>query len=388
MNKDIDFDVGVIRSPVVSEMYSLYSSCILPMHLAETDFCCPHIVTEQLINRVSLRHFGYASDYISFNESVAGWMLRRHALEVPLSWVNYSPSTGAAVLYGVEMATNVGDEVIVFTPAYHVFRKIIQNSDRVYHSVPLRKKTDGYDIDFVELERIFCERKAKAIIFCNPHNPTGQVWDDAEIENLVRLCCEYNVFIIADEIYGDLVYEGNYTSLLKFRQSLKDRLMVCISPAKSFGLSGLRCGAVIIPCESLYQKYAFLLTRHKTNDRNSLSIIALQAAFNYGDDYIDQMVKYIEGNKTLMANYFKEYIPDFQLIEPQYGYMAWINASLLEAKVNMPAADFLHDFADIGVRDGTVFDNGEGYIRMSFGFPRATLMKALDKITMAISEYS
>ena len=387
MNDIFDFDKVIIRNAADTQMHSYYPDNILPMHLAETNFLSPSSVRNKLSERVALGHYGYMPINDQFSEVIKNWFNNRHHLKIYKEWINYSPSTGSAILYGIELSSAPGDEVAVFTPVYHAFKKIIENSGRKYRPLPLHLDNKCYSIDFSYFENTLLSGNVKILLLCNPHNPIGNVWADGDLKRICELCSKHDVFIISDEIYCDLVYQKKHRSLLEYRKIVDDNLMVCVSPSKTFNLSGLRASAVIIPNPIYWDIFNSILVRYKSNDRGIFGITALQAAYDSGEAYLDMMLDYLSVNLEMMADFFSEEIPELTMFMPQFGYMAWIDATVLEKKIQMPCDTFLEKFAGIGVRSGHVFDNGDGFIRMSFGYPKSILLDAILRIRQAVKQF-
>ncbi|VEI21169.1 Cystathionine beta-lyase PatB [Serratia plymuthica] len=388
MNEIVDFNEVIRRRPADSQMHSTYSVNVLPMHLAETDFLSPLVVRKKLAERVTIGHYGYMPVNDQFNEVIKNWFDNRHHLFIDKDWINFSPSTGSAIFYGIELGSVAGDEVAVFTPIYHAFKKIIENSGRTYRAIPLCLDNKGYHVDFAHFETLLSTKNIKILLICNPHNPVGNKWQDADLKRICELCSKYNVFIISDEIYCDLTYDRQHTSLLNYRKIVDNKLMICVSPSKTFNLSGMRASAVIIPSQTYYDLFNMMLIKHKSNDRGIFGVTSLQAAYDSGAPYLDAMLDYIKGNLEMMMCYFAEEIPEMSIFPPQFGYMAWIDVSVLENKTQMPCDFFLEKFAQIGVRSGQVFGNGNGFIRMSFGYPKDILYDAILRIGKAVKKYS
>lgn len=385
MTRRHDFNVQYNRRQTDSQMYSLYSDDVLPMHLAETDFTTAEPVKEALARRVEQGMFGYVAESGEMGLAVSHWMASRFQFPIEPEWVEYSPSVGSSLAFAVQAFTQPGDRVLIQTPVYHAFHSLIDNSGRVKAENKLVLLNGRYEIDFEDLERQLSNPRTKLILLCNPHNPVGRCWTKEELARIAGLCLRHHVFIVSDEVHGDLVYRAHaHIPLPVISEEIAQHCMVTVNPSKTFNLAGMRASAVIIPNERRREAFRVALINNKAIDRPVFGMVALEAAYRHGGYYVDQLVPYIEDNARLVGAYLQEHIPQLELIQPEATYLLWLDARKLGLPPDQLAPYFLRE-AKIAFRDGASCGNGEGFLRMSIGFPRAVLEQALHRLKQAVS---
>lgn len=384
MTLEHNFDQQIERRSTDSQMFSLYPNDVLPMHLAETNFLTAEPIIDAIAARATQGAFGYVAESASFQLAVKHWMDTRFSWEVQQEWVEYAPSVGTSLVYAIQALTQPGDQVLIQTPVYHAFHSLIDNSGRIKLTNPLKLDQGRYEVDFDDLERKLSQPRTKLMLFCHPHNPVGRAWTRQELERIAELCLRHHVFIVSDEVHSDLVYSSHkHIPLPSISEQIADRCIVCVNPSKTFNLAGMRAAAVIIPNEQVREAFRISLINNKAIDRPVFGVIALEAAYMHSAYYADQIVSYIEGNVSFITAYLAEHIPQLELIKPEATYMLWLDGRKLNLPPEQLASFFLQE-AKVGLRDGVVCGNGEGFLRMSIGFPRAVLEQALIRMKRAV----
>ncbi len=381
-----DFDIRYERRHTDSQMYSLYPEDVLPMHLAETDFTTAQPVIDALARRVEQGMFGYAAESGGFGEAVRHWLDSRFRLSIESEWVEYSPSVGSSLFFAIQAFSQPGDRVLIQTPVYHAFHSLIDNSGRIKAENKLKLRGGRYEIDFEDLERQLANPRTKLMLLCNPHNPVGRCWTMEELARIAELCLRHDVFVVSDEVHGDLAYRSfTHTPLPAVSEEIAQRCMVTVNPSKTFNLAGMRASAAILPNKRRREAFRIALINHKAVDRPVFGTVALEAAYLHGGYYVDQLVPYIEDNARLVGQYLREHVPGLELIEPEATYLLWLDARGLGLPAEQLAPYFMRE-AKVAFRDGASCGNGEGFLRMSIGFPREVLERALRQIGQAASK--
>lgn len=386
-NRRHDFDEIIQRRGTDSKKYNTYPSDVIPMWVADTDFKAPQPVIDALKERAEHGLFGYSTSTLdtSFGEAAKKWMNKRFGLSIEEEWVTFTPSVVPALVVAIQAFSNVGDKIVIQSPAYHPFHSIIPNNGRVKVENELIYNGAQYKINFDELEQQLKDPRTKLFILCNPHNPVGRVFTQEELNTMVDLCEKYDVLIISDEIHSDIVYEGHrHIPIFKVSDKVKDFAMICINPSKTFNLPGLRTAATIIPNKRLREQFIIQQTNNRMSGETNFGTLAFKVAYNECDYYADQLVEYLSGNLALIRDYFAEKIPNIKLIQPEATYLAWLDCRELNMSQEELNSFFLEK-AKVALNDGLSFGtSGLGFMRMNFGCPRSTVQEALERIERAV----
>ncbi|WP_341279486.1 MalY/PatB family protein [Paenibacillus sp. FSL H8-0537] len=386
MTRTHNFSVQLDRRHTDSQMHTLFPEDVLPMHLAETDFTTAQPIIDALAARVEHGMFGYVAESAGLALAVQHWMASRFQFPIEPKWVEYSPSVGSSLVFAVQAFTQPGDRVLIQTPVYHAFHSLIDNSGRIKAENKLKLHNGRYEIDFEDLERQLSNPRTKLMLLCNPHNPVGRCWTKLELTRIAELCLRYNVFVIADEVHADLAYEAfTHIPLPAISDEIAQQCMVTVNPSKTFNLAGMRASAAIIPNERWREAFRISLINNKAIDRPVFGVVALEAAYWHGGYYVDQLVAYLEENVRFVGEYLREHIPQIKLIQPEATYLLWLDARELGLPPEQLAPYFMRE-AKIAFRDGSSCGNGEGFLRMSVGFPTAVLERALHQMKQAVSK--
>jgi cystathionine beta-lyase len=296
-----------------------------------------------------------------------------------------TPGIVPALNYCVRAFTRPGDGVIIQTPVYHPFYYAIENNGRRVVRNPLRFDGRRYTMDLDDL-RTKIDAPGRMLILCSPHNPSGRVWTREELEALGRIAVERDLLVVADEIHHDLVYGGHrHQVFAALSPELAQQTITCIAPSKTFNTAGLSTAAVVAPNPDLHKKFEDEAERSGFDLGNALGIVAFEAAYAYGEAWLDELLRYLEGNIDVMERFLAERLPAIKLVRPEGTYLA-----LLDCRTLGLDPDGLNDFflkrAHVYFSDGKMFgDEAAGFVRINFGCPRSVLREALERIERAIA---
>lgn len=359
---------------------------ILPMWVADMDFKMMPEIADALRERVNHGVLGYTDKKDPFYEALIGWEERRHGWKIEKDWLKTSPGVVSGISMAIQAFTHPGDKVIIQPPVYYPFSLSIVNNGRYVVENPLIYENGTYKMDFEDLEKKF-DCKTKLLILCNPHNPVGRVWGREELEKLAEICLKHKVTIISDEIHCDLVYsEGRHIPFATLSDKVAQNTVTFIAPSKTFNLAGLQTSAVIIPNESLRRDFCNVLDSFSLSITNVFGVIAFQTAYNKGDEWVDELIKYLEGNRDYLVEFMEKRIPKLKTIKTEGTYLAWIDCSGLKMSKE-ELRDFMINRAKLGLDDGYMFGKqGEQFQRINFGCPRSILKEALERLEKAVSE--
>ncbi len=383
-----NFDKVIDRRGTDSVKYDILqplfgSDDIIPMWVADMDFEVPEFVREAVVGRAEHPVYGYTVRPPRFFETISAWLERRHGWKVKPDKIDFSPGVVPALVLSVLGYTNPGDKILVQSPVYFPFFNAITNHGRVLVNNQLVDQNGVYSIDFSDLEEKFSSG-VKLMMFCHPHNPVGRAWTKQELEMLATLAIKYNVLVLSDEIHSDLLLFGNrHIPLASLGKEIASRTITCIAPSKTFNLAGLHTSAVVIEDPKLKKVYEKILEDIHVGGGNIFGFTALEAAYREGDEWLGQLLEYLEGNYDFLKKYLSEILPGITVSPLEATYLAWINFGILGLD-DKELMKFMVKEARIGFVDGPRFgEGGTQYMRMNIGTPRAVLKSALDQLADA-----
>lgn len=358
----------------------------IPMWVADMDFAAPPGVTRALAEEVERATHGYYADTGSWAEALAGWMRRRHGLEVDPAWVSPTPGIVSALGLILQAVTEPEDEVIVFPPAYHAFRKIISANGRRILDAGLVERNGRYAMDLEALAGLVGPR-SRIVFLCSPHNPGGTVWSTDELRALAAFCAEHDLILVSDEIHCDLVYPGaRHIPTLKAAPEVADRLFTCVSATKTFNLAGAHVGACITTSPELKRKLDARIAASGLNSYNLFGMIATEAAWRTGEDWLEALLPYLAGNRDLFDARIEAAAPGARSMRLAATYLAWVDftgTGLPAAEVARRVKEEARIFASPGEQFGP---GGKGWLRFNLATPRPLLEEALDRLDAAFRD--
>lgn len=363
---------------------------LLPLWVADMDFKSPDEIREAIIKRAQHGIFGYASGRdLEYLEVVCNWMRKRYDWEIKNEWVVVSPGIVPALSMAVQAFTKKKDKVIIQRPVYYPFTNVVVNNGRDILNNKLIYKHGRYEIDFDNLEELAKQDDAKLMLLCSPHNPVGRVWTKDELVEVARICLENKVVLVSDEIHADIIFEGyRHNPVLKLDKRFVENVVVCTAPSKTFNMAGLQISNIIIPNRDLRRKFRFVLEeKNGLATANPISMEAVKAAYTYGEDWLSQMVTYIQGNYEYLIEFCKENMPRVRVVHSEGTYLAWLDFS----KTGLTAKELneiIEKRAKVALDEGHIFGReGLGFERINMACTRKTLEECMNKIKKAMYEY-
>jgi len=386
-----DFDKIILRENTSCVKYDLRkeffgTASVVPLWVADMDFETPDFIRDAVIKRASHPVYGYTFRSDSFQRSIINWMGKRHNWEIKKEWVAFSPGVVPALNMAVMAFTSPGDKVIVQPPVYFPFFTAVKNHGRQLVYNQLTEKNGRYEMDFDDLEQKIDE-KTKLLLLCHPHNPVGRLWSRTELETLVEICTRKNILIVSDEIHSDLMLKGNvHVPLASLSQQAADISLTCIAPSKTFNLAGLATSALIIPNEAHRKVYEKILDDLHVGMGNLFGITSLEAAYDGGEEWLGQLLAYLDQNLELLNNFIFTRIPGIKVVPAEATYLIWLDFRGLGLK-GKELKEFVIQKAGIGLNDGPSFGpGGDGFQRINIALPRKILTEALEKLERAVKE--
>jgi cystathionine beta-lyase len=379
-----DFDKIVSRETTNCAKWDTVEKGLLPMWVADMDFQSPPEVIAALKERAEHGVFGYSGGYDGWFEALMQWMEKRYSWAPQREWISTSPGVVAALFMLVRALTEPGDRIIIQPPVYRPFYYVASSNGCELLENPLYYDGQKYRMDLEQL-RQQVDPRVKLLILCSPHNPVGRVWSKEELVALGQFCLEHEITIISDEIHSDLVLPGNkHTVLTSLSKELEQNMIVCNAPSKTFNIAGIPASNVIIANESLRRAYRQVLRGSGLALPNVFAVTAVEAAYTYGEAWLDELLLYLEDNYRLAASFIVERIPEIKVVQPEGTYLLWLDCRSLG--FNDEELDtFIKKKARLLLEPGTIFGTGgSGFQRMNIACPRSRLLEALQRLEKAV----
>lgn len=358
---------------------------VSPLWIADLDFAvCPDIV-KTLRQRLDHPILGYFACPDSYWNAVMSWLERRHGLKTEREQLAFIPGVVKGIGYAVNFFSRPGDRIVIQPPVYHPFRMVIEGNGRQVVENPLVFDGDNYTMDLDGLEEAIIREKPTMMILCNPHNPIGIQWSAETLARVAAICRSHGVTVVSDEIHGDLVLYGK--PHIPFVDVSADARAVGITlgaPSKTFNIPGLVSSWVLVKDPELRRDFFHWLEVNEFSAPMMISALGAEVAYTHGEQWLDEMVGYVEDNIDFAVNFVDRHIPGVRIIRPQASFLLWVDFRGLGLSQN-ELMDLLLDKAHIALNDGTMFGaQGLGFARLNVGTPRSVLATALEQIREAV----
>ena len=354
---------------------------VLPMWVADMDFRTAPAIIDALHRRVGHGIFGYAKVPQAYYETTISWFKRRHYFDINREWILYTSGVVPALSAVIKALTMPGDKVLVQTPVYNCFFSSIRNYECEMVANKLVYNANTYSIDFDDLKRKTADPKVKLLLLCNPHNPVGRVWTLEELTKIGEICLRNNVIVVSDEIHCDLVYEGHrHIPLASISDEFLQNSVTCTAPSKTFNLAGIQVANIIAADADIRKKIDKALNINEVCEINVFAIEALIAAYNEGDDWLDELKVYLYENYILLKEFFEKYLPHLPILPLEATYLVWVDCSALN-KTSEEIVKELLEKENLWVNEGTMYGkDGENFIRINIATQKSNVISGLNKI--------
>ncbi|AEE92481.1 Cystathionine beta-lyase PatB [Tepidanaerobacter acetatoxydans Re1] len=360
---------------------------VLPFWVADMDFKAARPIVDAVVKQAEHGIYGYSSRPDSYYEAIINWTKRRHGWEIKREWIEFTPGVVPAINYAIQAFCMPGDKIMIQNPVYYPFHGAIENNGCHIVDNTLKLNGDYYEIDFADFEKKAKDPKLTLFILCSPHNPVSRVWTKEELEKIGDICCKNNVIVLADEIHNDLVFSRyKHTMFASIKEEFAANSITCTAPSKTFNLAGMQASNIIIKNPVLREKFERILEKNAIGGQNPFSIAALEAAYNECEDWLDQLLDYLEENIRFIHYYLAEHLPKAKLIEPQGTYLGWLDLREYEPN-GKKLESVVYKKGKVALDGGTWFGRGgDGFIRLNFACPKILLAQGLERISKAINE--
>ena len=384
-----DFDTVIDRRNTDSMKWrkGLYSrEGVLPLSAADMDFQAPQPVVDALMARASHPIYGYGYRSDSLYASVIDRMDRKYGWKVSRAWIRFTPGVMPGVQAALRAVTKPGHNVLIQSPVYSPFFHTIEQAGCKVINNRLRVAGGQYEIDFEDFERRLDDLRPTALILCSPHNPVGRVWTQEELLKIGSIARSYGTTVISDEIHGEIIYSGRqHFPFASISPEDEEGSIVCTSPGKTFSMTGLVASVAIIPNKELRDRFD-AAAGHLMGGVNIMGLIAMEMAYNCGDEWLEQVVQYLESNRNYLMTFMEENVPRVKAVQPEGSFLAWLDCTDLRLGPKQLQA-FFAEKAGVGLVPGVSYGpGGEPFMRLNFAYPRSVLEEALQRIALAVAE--
>ena len=351
---------------------------VIPLWVADMDFRVAPAIQKALQQRVEHGVFGYNIVPESYYEAVISWFHRRHQWDIQRSWILYTTAVVPAMSCVIKALTMPGEKVLILSPAYNCFFSSIKNNGCEVLESPLKAVGDTFEVDFDDFETKCADEKTTLFLLCNPHNPSGRVWTKEELQRMYDICKRHGVKVASDEIHCELIMPGH--EFVPFG-TITDDGVVMNSPSKNFNTAGLQIANIICSHPSWRRRIDRAININEVCDVNPFGIVALQAAYNESEDWIDELNQYLWGNYQLLCDFIGENIPQWKVCRLEGTYLPWVDISAMGI-TSQELCDQLLAEAKVWINPGTMYgpQTGEGYVRFNIAIQRSRLLDALQRI--------
>ena len=361
------------------------NSSVTPLWVADMDFATPEFIRQALLQRIDHPILGYTFLSTEVIDAAIGWVNRRHGWKIENDWICLCPGIVPAINFAVLANSSVGEKVVIQPPVYTPFFAAIEDHKRIIVENPLHENEGYYTMDLNHLEEKFKEG-AKILILSNPHNPTGRVYTKKELVELSSLASKYDVVIVSDEIHCDILMPNQmHTPIASISEDAANRTITFMAPSKTFNLAGLTTGIAIIPNEILRRKFNDIINSLHLSMGNIFGMVAMQAAYTSGDEWVDKLNTYIFNNLQIITKTLNSSKAPFHAITPEGTYLSWIDFREFRLSQN-ELNKILIEKAKVGLSDGTIYGSqGLGFQRLNAASPKSVLENALIQIVDSFS---
>lgn len=382
------FDSVIPRRHTGSYKWDSIPEDALPLWVADMDFKVAPAIKEALKQRVDHGIFGYTQIDDSYYEAIISWFHRRHHWDIQREWILYTGGVVPAISCSIKAMTLPGEKVLVQTPVYNCFFSSIRNQGCEILENELVRDGNTYKIDWEDFERKCADEKTTAFLLCNPHNPAGRVWTKSELERIGAICKKHHVLVISDEIHCELVMPGHeFTPFAAVNEVNLHNCITLNSPSKSFNTAGLQIANIVCDNAETRRRIDRVINIYEVCDVNPFGPIALKAAYNDSEGWLDALNQYLWGNYQYLKQEFSRRLPSVEVLKLEGTYLAWVDIRKLGISSDEATKKLLHN-GHVFVSSGTLYGKtaGEGYLRINLACPKKLLEQGMNRIIKVLGE--
>lgn len=385
-----DFDRPVSREGTCSAKWNYVKERtgeedVLPMWVADMDFETVPEIGEAIVRRAAHGIYGYTVRSPGYYEAIIDWNKRRHGWQIEREWITHSAGVVNALFTAVRALTRPGDGVLLQPPVYPPFYKAVSKNQCEAFLNPLKLEHGRYVPDLEDFQRQLATGRVKVFLLCNPHNPVGRVFTEEELRAMGDLCLQYGVTVVSDEIHSDLVFKPyRHVPFAALSPPYSRNTIVCTATSKTFNLAGLSTSNIIIPSEELRQRYDQVVEDTAQKSFNLFGMVACEAAYRHGEEWLEQLLEYLDGNRRYAIRFLEEKLPGLAAYNPEGMYFLWVDCRGLGLDKE-GLEQFLLQRAKLWFNQGHTFgEEGTGFVRINLGCQRQTVKEALHRLKQAV----
>ncbi|MCD7907480.1 MAG: PatB family C-S lyase [Clostridium sp.] len=383
-----DFDQVIDRSKNRASKYDervmkFGTDKVIPLWVADMDFKTAQPIIDACVKKAEEGIWGYTSRPASYFEAVKGWEKRRNNWDVDTSLMSWSLGVVPALSALVKIFSHTGDKVMIQTPVYSEFYDVTEAWEREVVENKLVEENGKWHIDFEDFEQK--AKEVKIFLLCSPHNPLGIVWTREELKRMADICIANDVLLVSDEIHSDLIFHGKkHIPTATVSPEIAGKVISCVSATKTFNLAGLQASTTIFPNMEMKKKFDRFWMNMDIHRNNAFSSVAMEAAYNEGEEWLEQLLEYISGNFDYVKEYCDKYIPAIKTTVPDATYLMWLDCRGLGMD-NEQLRSFMIEKAGLGLNEGYTFGRSlSGYMRLNAACPRSVLEQTMKQLREAV----
>lgn len=357
---------------------------LLPMWVADMDFKTPPFIVKALEKRMECEIFGYTSKPNEWYEAIIKWQKKRFGWNISSNMISFTPGVVPALAMAVQAFTQKGDKVLIQQPVYYPFSLVVENNDRTLVNSPLELIDGKYQINFEKLEQDI--KGCKLFLFCHPHNPGGRVWTREELEKVAHICHKNNVIIVSDEIHADLTLSPHkHIPFPSVSEEARNNSIMFGSPSKAFNMAGFASSYAVIENPEIRKKFQSYVEGNMLGDGNVFAFQTVIAAYNEGEEWLGQLLAYIQKNIDFLVDYIEKNIPKIKMIVPEASYLVFLDFRELDL-CQKGIVELCVDKAHLALNDGAMYGKeGEGFMRINLACPQSVIKQALEQLKSAVN---
>jgi cystathionine beta-lyase len=359
---------------------------VIPLWVADMDFKAAPAILEAVDKRAKHGVFGYTVVEEDYYLAIISWFQRRHNWRIHREEILYTTGVVPAMSVAIKALTMPGEKVLILSPDYNCFFSSVRNNGCEVLETILKRVGDTFEIDWEDFEAKCADEKTTVFLLCNPHNPCGRVWTAAELERMNTICLKYGVKVVSDEIHCELIMPGHkFQPFAAVSEACRLNSVILNSPSKSFNIAGLQTANIICSQPAWRRRLDRAININEVCDLNPFGPVALIAAYNESEDWIDALNSYLWDNYTVLCDFIDKNIPQWKVCRLEGTYLPWVDITAMGI-TSQALADRLMAEAKVWVNPGTMYgpQSGEGYIRLNIATQRSRLMEALQRIKNVI----
>ncbi len=354
---------------------------VIPLWVADMDFAVAPAIQEAVRQRAQHPVFGYTYVQDDYYDAVISWYERRHQWKVQREWILYTIGVVPAMSVAVKALTMPGERVLILSPDYNCFFSSVRNNGCEVAESMLQfcSASHRFEVDWNDFEAQCADEKTTVFLLCNPHNPTGRVWTREELERMRDICHRHQVRIVSDEIHCELIMPGFTFCTMG---TVDEEAIVLSSPSKSFNIAGLQMANIICRDAATRRRLDRAININEVCDVNPFGPIAVKAAYNDGEEWLDALNNYLYDNYQALCTFCHDYLPAWKVMPLEGTYLVWVDCSKVCGDAVAHYCDQILEQAKVWLNPGTMYgpQSGEGYLRINIACPRSRLMEALERI--------